>query len=383
MSCLIVSVAFLLDKNYRAFEAKQLQPLKNLDELSHSGGANDFRRGIEPSHGHQDRRKTIVRELGIVAVNSLNKVDFAIQNDSGFPWHLSSVTPACRCLVVSSFEERVLPGGSLELDVQYKAASIVANDVRPIVIKFQEPYVPEFELVVSALVRKPLTVLPRSIDLGSISQQQKKSVSFVVENHTKEIWPNIALFPSISLEEYACVSNLKIEEITDCVLSNRNLGHLQRWNVTFDFGVSREFSQNTQATIDLVSIGTATENKDSVQLIFRTDKAVRSVPSVCSFGNVRIGEIQDKRLLLLVNQDYFFGESTSLNVAYRHESGPEVIRIGCLNAEKQHFILPVMLDATELHGSHSIEGKIVVRSSDDLGYILEIPVWGEVATYGL
>jgi hypothetical protein len=131
---------------------------------------------------------SIVRDLGVVAPNSVTSAEFEIVNPSSIPWTVSNIGTTCSCTVPRISSSRVPVGGSTIVALEYKAGSESADQRQYAIVEFEEEGVEDIRLEVVAHVRPPLTISTKNVQFDKRISSNTLSRYVVVSNWTDEVW---------------------------------------------------------------------------------------------------------------------------------------------------------------------------------------------------
>jgi hypothetical protein len=129
--------------------------------------------------------RVLEADLGLVRPGEKVRRRFSITNDSSSTWTLARLHNDCACTAGHPLTEIVLPGASLEVDVDYLARPSNLDDHRRVGVEFVEPAAPFVWLEIRACIRAPISIFPARPTIVPARHGDRES-SFEIHNYTDQ-----------------------------------------------------------------------------------------------------------------------------------------------------------------------------------------------------
>lgn len=235
-------------------------------------------------------RVAIHHDFGMVSPGSRSVHRFALRNTGQCPWNVDSVVNTCRCTTTGLSSHVVHPGATLFIDVRYTAPIDDASDARTIEVHFRETDAPVFGLTVRALVRHPLYLTEKELNIET--DQDRATATLVATNFTNERWDGLC---ASSGAPWLSVDIVPIED-------NRERTSRQAWRVTLAAEICRLPTGNDSAVVRFGSKGARTVESEEAVVRARRRPAVRAVPRQLFLGRLSVGQHVRRRVILHLSE---------------------------------------------------------------------------------
>lgn len=270
-----------------------------------------WRNSSEPAGGtprqrpqHNSAERVLSHDLGAILPGTHVTHRFTLENDGNDVWHLRSSNSNCTCTVANVSKQQVAPGETLGVDVEFKAASEVADASGEVRVTFDDPAAPQFVLRVTALVRRFVTVFPDRVAL-QVTQGQTATETLRIDNFSSRDWSGIRLADHPDW--------LKIADVREAVVSDG----LQRqsWLVRLEASAVALATQSEYENLRVHLVpqlshredGPAMELKASLDVSRTRFRDLLATPSSIVLGRMATGERSSAKCLLRARSSVFPG----------------------------------------------------------------------------
>ncbi|MDA1052503.1 MAG: DUF1573 domain-containing protein [Planctomycetota bacterium] len=240
---------------------------------------------------------TIAHDFGVVAPNSLNVHRYPIENKSSTPWTPKVVKVSCTCTAPSMSSNVFLPGETNWVEVEYRAASKSADDLRDIAVVFHEPEAPTIKLVVQAAIRSPITAVPAELNFGDLREGKQATRYVEITNWSRQPWTNLVAdsespWLQVDLQRIEAPSAGDLAEAGEEVDSARTPTEVWRATVAIEIGKLADSTQTAQIFLRTSESELRLDADDwlAVPVVARRIPSIRLIPGDLHFGIVRPGE---------------------------------------------------------------------------------------------
>lgn len=230
--------------------------------------------------------RSLVWDMGLLSPGAKKEHKFALTNDSEAAWTVKFVTPDCKC-AVGEFSTRTLkPKETSHLAVSFRADQREGDVLGAIAVDFQELEAPRYFLYLKGEVRRPLSVLPNTVDFGKVGPGDQVSRSVEVRNYTEQdISP-----PNVQAPPWLRVELKPVEKKTE---DNRAR---QTWQLELHADPAKLTSAADPGV--LVVTGDTAGAPVTVPLSLRRKAALEPNPGEVVFENFKRGETSERTFLL-------------------------------------------------------------------------------------
>jgi len=247
-----------------------------------------------------DPAQSITAELSAVPLPALSKVrelehsfgrvrsrfagscQFKILNDSTSTWTVKRVQSGCSCTVAEIDQPSIQPGKSATISVEYRGGSESVDDRQTVTLEFDESAAPLFKLHILVNIRKPLTVLPKEIDLKVLVGDPAPHVKLTA----------LMYFPSkLPLRATASVPWINCSVVPVPIPQSQSHDPLRPFHA-YQVDVSLQVSTDRPATMNAELLLTNSDLEEAVRIPVRFSMAplVRSLPDRVAFADCKPGQ---------------------------------------------------------------------------------------------
>ena len=146
----------------------------------------------QPSFENEQRiaRKTtrLNYDFGRVAPGQTLTHSFTIENNTDTDWTIKRIVTNCSCTIAQPQSNVLSRHSAQSIEVTYKAPVDFADDRRVVTVLFDEDESPEYELLVTAQVRRPLSIKKRNLHFAGLPIGMAKTQEIEVENYSNDAW---------------------------------------------------------------------------------------------------------------------------------------------------------------------------------------------------
>jgi hypothetical protein len=304
--------------------------------------------------------RVLEEDVGLVRYGQKLRRHFTITNDSGSKWTLARLHNECACTAGRPRAEEVLPGRSLEVDVDYTARPANVDDRRRVGVEFAEATAPFVWLEIRACIRAPISVFPPRPTIVPARLGHGES-SFEIHNCTGQDVHFLAVgssTPWLTAQQPVPVAR------------GDHAGARQVWRVVVEAKAGGLPAGHHQAQVDIrTDCPEAPVTPVPVDLDLRA--AVQAVPGQLAFGTTSPGTPARRRVLIR-----YATEGTPAGprqVSLTHDLGKQ-LQVSYAALSDAVGELSAVLTPPEKAGGGELKGLVVVTFGGDDLRPLEIPV---------
>jgi hypothetical protein len=307
----------------------------------------------------------IWHDFGLLRPNIKVRHRFSIPNDSNIAWTLLRIQHSCKCTASDPLAQTVLPGQSMEIDVEYTAPDLSKDDSRQVGVEFAEPSVPYFWLKIRATTRELLSLSPAALSFQVDSKGQLDHGEFRVSNFLQHDLPQPRVVCSVPW--------LKAEIRPATVVAER-FPPRQAWQVrvtadTTQFQPGEYFSQ----------VEVRTDDPEAPRKVIPVDLTVKwileLVPRELAFGPVSPGKAANRKVLLKLSPSV--SPLHSADIKIEHDLGERLV-VNCRELSVKVLEISAALAVKKGDATGKIHGVVQLRFKDESLAPLEIPVSAEI-----
>jgi len=112
------------------------------------------------SNSTQDNEHLLIRDFGVVRPHSEQSHIFTLKNSTDSDWKISRIVENYSCTVVKTSADAVSAGGSLDIELTYRAGTDFTDDRRDTIVEFEQEDVLPITLRVEAKIRPQIVLSP-------------------------------------------------------------------------------------------------------------------------------------------------------------------------------------------------------------------------------
>jgi hypothetical protein len=227
-------------------------------------------------------------DFGVVRPKQECKHTFQVVNPTGEPWTFSNIQISCSCTTAGLSQSVIPSGGSAQVELTYEAISVIANDRRNVGIAFQEPALVCLE--VSARIRDELSLSPQKVQSPRVSQGQKLTARFAVQNYARQIFD----LPRVNCPAaWVAVGPIAAVDLTE-------VDQTQDWRVTLRVDTAKPPPGNHGAAVE-VRGGHGGRFRCDLPVELTVAAPVELTPDQLFFGDIRLNTSATRVATVRVN----------------------------------------------------------------------------------
>jgi len=319
-------------------------------------GADDP--ALEPSSG-----LSLEHDFGVVSPNSENRHTFSVRNTSKGTWTLKRIHVTCVCTVVDASESSIKGGEAEEFEVLQRVGDRNEDEVRSVLLEFNEDGAPKIQLVVRARVRKPLTVSETALAFGSMGRGGEAEKHFEIVNFSSLEWQSLSVEPLAAW--------LRVDRQALGARGDGEHSPLQQWRCTVR-AATEELPFGRHQAVIRVHPGAGEIDVVEVPVSLVLSAPFHVVPSEMFFGTVVAGEESQAKIELLFLPGSPQFDSQTVVVAHDMKEG---IELELSEVAERHWRLEAKLTPRE---EGLLEGNISVSFGNEELPELNIPLLARV-----
>ncbi len=328
------------------------------------------------SHKSAGFPKSIVKHLGTVLAGQKREHIFQLANKTGSDWFVRKVRSTCSCTVGEVSAERVVPGESLAVKVQYSAPSKTSEDTRAVYVTLEDMTgsIEEVACKIQASVRERITVRPLNLRLD-VSSKSTASCSFQVENWTEADWKSLEIKPSI--DWISCQARPLAT-----VSHESGKGPRQAWQVEVSaMPAARRLDKGNarEAQLALFSVGQEPRDEKTIPLELLGNEEVQVVPSVLVLRQAANEESLTAKTVLKFAETINEFDAKSVKITDNLPSHPSY---HWKPKSPREWELTVQVSAAALSPGSPAKGTLILSFPTGQVPALELPVYCLLSTTG-
>ncbi len=232
-----------------------------------------------------------VHDFGVVRPQSEQIHLFELKNSGEAERNVRKIVQNCSCTVAKPSSLSIPPGGTLNVELIYRAGKDFSDDVRDSVVYFEQEEIEPVILRVKARIRPQVTLQPSLFSLSSYMPNDRQTDRFTLQD-----WSDTGLkeVEFISEEPWISVSSPKKGKNNDARTP------FPPWEGSFTVDTTNLNSGRHQGRIRVLARDGETEYVSSMTVVLVVASAVKVIPSNLFFGEIRPGETASLECTMLL-----------------------------------------------------------------------------------
>ena len=245
-------------------------------ESVHKAGNNPK----EQNETHDDGR-LLVYDFGVIRPRSEQSHVFTLKNPTDTDWRISEIVENCSCTVAKTLTDVIPAGGSLDVELTYRAGTEFTNDKRDTIVHFEQEDVLPITLRVESKIRPQIVVQPANLSVSAYEPDKKIQQTVVVHD-----WSDAGLktVSSRSDDSWISVSAPRQDRTTDTEAP------FLPWTGTLVIDTKGLSSGKHSGRVDITAREKDLEYSTYLTVSLDIASPVRVVPSNLFFGEIQPNE---------------------------------------------------------------------------------------------
>lgn len=325
--------------------------------------ADDAPRPAESGSGSGGRFRTILWDFGTIPPGTQAKHQFAIVNDDSRKWTIKRVAPSCACTVGEFSAKEIKPAATSALEVVFRGAAKQGLIHQAIVVEFQEPRTPVFNLMVQGEISDSLSAVPPAVKFGRLTEKSRLSRTFEFRNNSAH---DVAI-TTVEAPDWLRVERRPLE------VKPRPNGPRQKWEITIHADPAK-LKPGSRTGMVVISSSSKDLEPVRVPVSLHVNAPLEPIPSTLTFNPVASGQATQKTFLLAVSSE--LGGLTEKDLVVTHDFGDELnVRISRKVARDRFLVVG---DFRPKRSPGQVKGEVEIRAKGRDVEPARVVIQGEV-----
>jgi hypothetical protein len=308
------------------------------------------------------RLKVVVWDFGILAPGKEARHRFTITNTSTTTWTVKNVTKTCACAVGELSSREVKPGATTSLDVVFRAPAKEGTVHQAIMVEFENPKDPLFNLAIRGEARNPVSAVPTIIDFGRVATGTRPTQIVELRNYTDH---------DLEIVKVEAPEGIRVAHERG---ESKETEHRPRqvWTLTIHLDPAKVKADPRTAAL-VVHTNAKTPGPVRIPVIYRGQALLAGNPVRLSFGIVELGQTAEKSIL--VEASPALGALTDKDLVVKHPWANDVEVTVARTASAQRFLVTLRWKP---RGPARVAGNVEITVRDKTAPPVRVYVTGAV-----